>query len=88
MVRRASPSCALDFRGRIVDEAHLSFRSRTCLHLECALRSLRLPAGYALVYVEDLPATDLRRGYGTPTILVNGRDMFGAAPSSGRLAPG
>ncbi len=42
---------------------------------------------------EALPEDDPRRGYPTPTILVNGRDLFGlpvpTAPSMGcRLYPG
>jgi hypothetical protein len=50
-------------------------------NLDYALRSLGWRAGYTLVYVKDLPATDLRRGYGTPTILVEGRDLFGRTTS-------
>lgn len=42
---------------------------------------------------ERLPEGDLRRGYPTPTVLVNGRDLFGmpapTAPSMGcRMYPG
>lgn len=45
--------------------------------------------GAQVVYVdqEALPASDLRRGYPTPTALVNGDDLFGlprpTAPSMG-----
>jgi hypothetical protein len=42
---------------------------------------------------ERLPEGDLRRGYPTPTVLVNGRDLYGLpvpdAPSMGcRMYPG
>ncbi|QOJ01015.1 MAG: hypothetical protein HRU70_11110 [Phycisphaeraceae bacterium] len=42
---------------------------------------------------ERLPEDDLRRGYPTPTVLVNGRDLYGlpvpTAPSMGcRMYPG
>ena len=33
---------------------------------------------------EALPETDPRRGWPSPTILVNGQDLFGMAPSPGR----
>jgi hypothetical protein len=33
-----------------------------------------------LIDLEALPADDMRRGYGSPTILVNGVDPFGAPP--------
>src|SRR5690606_39363169 len=45
--------------------------------------------GVQVVYVdqESLPENDIRRGYPTPTALVNGRDLFGlpvpTAPSLG-----
>lgn len=45
--------------------------------------------GARVVYVdqESLPENDIRRGYPTPTALVNGRDLFGlpvpTAPSMG-----
>lgn len=37
--------------------------------------------------LEALPDDDLRRGYGSPTVLVSGRDLFGApAPTSATLS--
>ena len=61
---------------------------RDCQHartmvenLDYALRSLGWQVGYTLVYVQDLPEADLRHSYGTPTILVDGRDLF-ARPTS------
>lgn len=51
--------------------------------------------GVKVVYVdqESLPADDIRRGYPTPTALVNGQDIFGmpapTSPSMGcRMYPG
>ena len=42
-----------------------------------ALQALgRLPS-YTLIDADTLPADDARRGYGTPTILINNRDLFG-----------
>lgn len=35
---------------------------------------------------EALPASDIRRGWPTPTILVNGRDLFGMSPPSDHAA--
>jgi hypothetical protein len=32
---------------------------------------------YDVVDLEQLPSTDMRRGFGSPTILFNGRDLFG-----------
>ncbi len=46
-------------------------------HLDAALRSLHRPAAYRIVDVDVLPPSDLRRGYGTPTILIGGTDLFG-----------
>lgn len=59
-------------------------------HLRKALAD---PAAFEEVNQEDLPWSDPLRGWPTPTILVNGRDLFGLpAPSSHamgcRLYPG
>lgn len=59
-------------------------------HLREALAD---PAAFDDVNQEALPESDPRRGWPTPTILVNGRDLFGLpAPSSPamgcRLYPG
>lgn len=42
----------------------------------------RVAGGTHLVYIdqEQLPPDDLRRGWPAPTILVDGRDLFGMAP--------
>ena len=42
-----------------------------------AIRSLELDATLAVVDMSTLAATDHRTGYGTPTILVEGEDLFG-----------
>lgn len=46
-------------------------------HLDEALRALGHAGGYRVIDVDRLPATDPRGGYGTPTILYRGRDLFG-----------
>jgi hypothetical protein len=45
--------------------------------LAAALRSLQWPADYRVIDLDDLPQSDPMRGYGTPTILYDGRDLFG-----------
>jgi hypothetical protein len=47
--------------------------------LDAALKSLKLPTNYSVVDIDKLPASDRRRGYGTPTILYRNRDLFGLA---------
>ncbi|MGD9791213.1 MAG: hypothetical protein AB7Q00_09235 [Phycisphaerales bacterium] len=59
-------------------------------HLREALAD---PAAFDDVNQEKLPESDPRRGWPTPTILVNGRDLFGlptpSSPAMGcRLYPG
>jgi hypothetical protein len=58
-----------------------------------AMRVLGLSAEVSYIDQEALPANDLRRGWPAPTILVDGRDLFGLpAPSdstpSCRMYPG
>jgi hypothetical protein len=43
-----------------------------------AMRSLELDATLEVADLATLAATDHRTGYGTPTILVEGEDLFGA----------
>ena len=47
--------------------------------LDDALKSLGLGTGYEVVDQDILPETDVRRGYPTPTLLYQGRDVFGIA---------
>ena len=47
--------------------------------LGVALQALGRIPSYTMINVDTLPADDARRGYGTPTILVNNRDLFGLA---------
>ena len=61
-----------------------SERARACAntdamrdHLDAALRSLDRPAAYRVIDLDMLPPSDPRRGYGTPTILRGGKDLFG-----------
>ena len=46
-------------------------------HLDAAIRATGQPIRYGVVDLDTLPATDHRRGYPTPTILIGGEDMFG-----------
>jgi hypothetical protein len=56
-------------------------------NLEAALSAMGKGWTYTETNQEQLPESDLRRGWPTPTILVNGRDLFGmpapTAPSMG-----
>src|SRR5262245_272934 len=45
--------------------------------LDRALKSLGLPTDYTIIDVDKLQPFDPRRGYGSPTVLFNGRDLFG-----------
>jgi len=47
-------------------------------NLDEALKALGL-AGYEVVDQDTLPTTDVRRGYPTPTLLYQDRDVFGMA---------
>ena len=47
--------------------------------LDAALRSLGVQTKYAVIDLEKLDPSDIRRGYGTPTVLYKGRDLFGMA---------
>lgn len=54
--------------------------------LEEAIRSVGWAATIEEVNVESLPPSDVRCGYGVPTVLVNGSDLLGApAPTSTML---
>ncbi|MGE3108375.1 MAG: hypothetical protein AB7G11_03860 [Phycisphaerales bacterium] len=62
-------------------------------NLRAALASIGADWSFLDTDQEKLPAGDLRRGYPTPTVLVNGRDLYGlpvpTAPSMGcRMYPG
>lgn len=47
--------------------------------LDEALASVDLPTDYQFIDADALPPTDARAGYGTPTVLYRGRDLFGLA---------
>lgn len=47
--------------------------------LDDALQRLGLPADYQVIDAGTLPADHPRGGYGTPTVLYAGRDLFGQA---------
>jgi hypothetical protein len=53
-------------------------------NLRAALSSMGLPLKIAEIDQEALLASDVRRGYLAPTVLVNGRDLFGMPKSSSR----
>ncbi len=46
-------------------------------NLEDALKVLALPNDYQFIDADTLTESDPRRGYGTPTVLYEGRDLFG-----------
>ena len=46
-------------------------------NLDDALKSLGLPTDYACIDIGTLPKRDARTGYPTPTVLYNGKDIFG-----------
>jgi hypothetical protein len=45
-------------------------------HLDQALTAMGQPQSYQVLELETLPSSDLRRGYPTPTLLYQGRDVF------------
>lgn len=55
--------------------------------LDQALGRLKIATEYAVVDVETLPEADIRRGYGTPTVLYAGRDLFGMPEPTSPAAP-
>ena len=44
-----------------------------------AIKASAQPITYEVVDIDTLPATDVRKGYPTPTVLVGGVDLFGMA---------
>jgi hypothetical protein len=44
-----------------------------------AIEALAINAAMSTIDVSTLPADDIRTGYGTPTVLIDGRDLFGSA---------
>ena len=62
--------------------------SRMRSNLDQALKSLALPTNYEFIDADKLKPSDLRPGYGTPTVLYKARDLFGKrAPSAPPGAP-
>lgn len=47
-------------------------------NLKAALAMKGMEEVYSVIDVKQLPESDYRRGYGTPTVLVSGMDIFGA----------
>jgi hypothetical protein len=45
--------------------------------LDQALDRFRASKGYAVIDADMLAESDVRRGYGTPTVLYDNRDLFG-----------
>lgn len=57
-------------------------------NLDEALTALGLPAGYRFIDAHTLQPSDPRGGYGTPTVLYEGRDLFGMdEPAAPHPAP-
>jgi hypothetical protein len=46
-------------------------------HLDEALQALALPLDYQFIDADTLRPSDARGGYGTPTVLYEGVDLFG-----------
>jgi hypothetical protein len=46
-------------------------------NLDAALKSMNFPTNYQFVNLDALDRSDERTGYPTPTLLFNGRDLFG-----------
>jgi len=46
-------------------------------HFDAALEALGLASDYQFIDSDTLPYGDVRRGYPTPTILYNNRNVFG-----------
>ena len=56
--------------------------------LDAALVSLGMPVSYAVIDLTTLPRDDVRRGYGSPTVLLEGADLFGLLePHAQRRSP-
>ncbi len=51
-------------------------------NLDEALKALALPNDYQFIDADTLASSDPRGGYGTPTVLYNGRDLFGMSEPS------
>lgn len=60
-------------------------RMRT--ELDAALKTLALPTNYLVIDIDKLNPSDSRRGYGTPTVLYKGRDLFGMTAPTHATAP-
>jgi hypothetical protein len=45
--------------------------------VKAAIAEGKIPADYTLIHQGSLPPDDPRTGYPTPTILLNGKDIFG-----------
>ena len=46
-------------------------------NLDAALRAMGRSADYTVIDLDQAAAGDVRVGYGTPTVLYQGRDLFG-----------
>ena len=51
--------------------------ARMRANLDGALKALKLSTDYQFVDADRLKTSDPKRGYGTPTVLYKGRDLFG-----------
>lgn len=70
---QASPPSPLVFLTRDGCANTATMRTR----LDAALDRLSGPTNYAVIDADTLADGDARRGYGTPTVLYNNRDLFG-----------
>ncbi len=67
----------------LIHDRHCPNAGRTRRELRLALESAELPARWTEWIREDPAAPAYARRYGSPTVLVNGRDVAGVAPSDG-----
>jgi hypothetical protein len=65
----------IEFLGRS-DCSHSPAMEKNLLS---ALENTGLEVKYKYIDLASLPTNDYRRGYGTPTVLINGDDLFGMA---------
>lgn len=55
--------------------------------LDAALKDLKWSSGYEVIDVASLKSDDVRTGYGTPTVLLDGKDLFGMQTPAKPAAP-
>ena len=82
LVGCGSPPQSLPEKGTVKDLVFLTREG--CVNtvtmranLDVALKALGLPDDYQFIDADTLASSDPRGGYGTPTVLHQGQDLFG-----------